>query len=42
MLFKAEKTVGQTNFFSPSSFGTVVRSGIWDPGSGMDKKQDPG
>jgi hypothetical protein len=32
--------VGQEKF-SPSSFGTVVESGIRDPGSRMDKNQDP-
>jgi hypothetical protein len=31
-----------TNFFSPLSFVTVFGSGIRDPGSGMDKNQDPG
>jgi hypothetical protein len=36
-----QKMVGQKNF-PPSSFGAVVGSGIRDPGSGMDKNQDPG
>jgi hypothetical protein len=29
-------------FFSPLSFVVVFGSGIRDPGSGMDKNQDPG
>jgi hypothetical protein len=31
-----------SNFFSPLSFVAVFGSGIWDPGSGMSKNQDPG
>ncbi len=37
MIFVATKMVGQTKYFPPSSFGAVL-----DPGSGMDKNQDPG
>jgi hypothetical protein len=38
----ATKKVMTTNFFSPLSFIDVFVFGIRDPGSGMDKNQDPG
>jgi hypothetical protein len=42
MILVATKT-GRTKKTSPSpSFGAVVGSEIWDPGSVMDKNQDPG
>jgi hypothetical protein len=40
MIFVATKK-GRTKFLSPSSF-VAVGSGIRNPGSGMDKNQDPG
>jgi hypothetical protein len=41
MIFVATKN-SRTNKISPSSFGAVVGSGIWDTGSDMDKNPDPG
>jgi hypothetical protein len=40
--FVATKKGMTTNFYSPLSFIAVFGSGIWDPGSGMGKNQDPG
>jgi hypothetical protein len=40
--FVATKKGRTTNFFSLLSFAAVFGSGIWDPGSGMGKNQDPG
>jgi hypothetical protein len=40
--FVATKKGMTTNFCSPLSFVAVFGSGIRDPGSGMDKNQDPG
>jgi hypothetical protein len=42
LIFVATKNGRTKTNFSSSSFGGVVGSGIRDPGSGMDKNQDPG
>jgi hypothetical protein len=40
--FVSTKKAMTTNFFHPSLFVAVFRSGIRDPGSVMGKNQDPG
>jgi hypothetical protein len=42
VIFVVTKKCRTTNFFSTLSFVAVFESGIQDPGSGMDKNQDPG